>query len=89
MLDEANWDDYIQSVMAPLLPFHREMLQQMLEADGLCVMSSGLGWHKVSVIVPTPWTLMWTFTHAHAEQLKQITYQVATLRQHSAQLRQQ
>lgn len=50
MLDEATWEAYVESVMAPLLPFHREMVQQLLEVDGLCVMSAGLAWHKACTI---------------------------------------
>ena len=47
MLDEARREATEESVMAPLLPFHREMVQQLLDDDGLCVMSAGLGWQKV------------------------------------------
>lgn len=33
--------------MAPLLPFQRQMVSELLDEDGLCVMSAGLGWQKV------------------------------------------
>ncbi len=47
MLDEGEWEATRESAMTALLPFHREMLQQLLDEDGLCVMSAGLGWEKV------------------------------------------
>ena len=46
MLDEGEWEAILGSAMT-LLPFHREMVQQLLDEDGLCVMSAGLGWEKV------------------------------------------
>lgn len=46
MLEEGQWEATLESVMAPLLPFYREMVQELVEQDGLCVMSAGLGWQK-------------------------------------------
>lgn len=37
-----------EAFMAPLLPFQRQMVSEMLDEDGLCVMSAGLGWQKAS-----------------------------------------
>jgi hypothetical protein len=34
-------------VMAPLLPFQRQLVSELLDEDGLCIMSAGLGWQKV------------------------------------------
>ena len=32
----------------PLLPCERELLEEMLEEDALCIAAPGLGWHKVA-----------------------------------------
>lgn len=45
MLDEEQRE----AVMAPLLPFQRQMVSELLDEDGLCVMSAGLGWQKVPI----------------------------------------
>ena len=40
-------EQHREAVMAPLLPFQRQMVSELLDEDGLCVMSAGLGWQKV------------------------------------------
>jgi hypothetical protein len=43
MPDDAERD----AVMAPLLPFQRQLVSELLGENGLCIMSAGLGWQKV------------------------------------------
>jgi hypothetical protein len=45
-------------VMAPLLPFQRQLVSELLDEDGLCIMSAGLGWQKVLEAVVLPNTLV-------------------------------
>lgn len=40
-------EEHREAVMAPLLPFQRQMVSELLDEDGLCIMSAGLGWQKV------------------------------------------
>lgn len=37
--------------MGRLLPFHRRMVQELIESDGLCVMAAGLGWQTVVAVI--------------------------------------
>ncbi len=47
-----------QATMARLLPFQRQMVEELLADDGLCIMSAGMGWQTVrarcSISLPTP-----------------------------------
>jgi hypothetical protein len=45
-------------VMAPLLPFQRQLVSELLDEDGLCIMSAGLGWQKVLEAPDLPNTLV-------------------------------
>lgn len=36
-----------QATMARLLPFQRQMVEELLADDGLCIMSAGMGWQTV------------------------------------------
>ena len=45
-------------VMAPLLPFQRQLVSELLDEDGLCIMSAGLGWQKVLKALDLPSTLV-------------------------------
>jgi hypothetical protein len=47
MPDDADRD----ALMAPLLPFQRQLVSELLDEDGLCIMSAGLGWQKVFPVV--------------------------------------
>ena len=46
-----------QATMARLLPFQKQMVEELLADDGLCIMSAGMGWQTVRaccfVAVPT------------------------------------
>lgn len=44
--------------MAPLLPFQRQLVLELLDEDGLCIMSAGLGWQKVLKAPDLPYTLV-------------------------------
>ena len=36
-----------EEMLASLLPFHRRIVEELIEEDGLCVLSAGMGWQKV------------------------------------------
>ena len=36
-----------QATMARLLPFQRQMVEELLADDGMCIMSAGMGWQTV------------------------------------------
>ena len=42
-----------KAMLAPLLPYEQQMVEQLIEEDALCIMAAGLGWQKVR-----PWLLM-------------------------------
>lgn len=33
-----------------LLPFQREIIAQLIEEDGLCILAQGLGWHQIAAV---------------------------------------
>ena len=35
------------AVLAPLLPYEQQMVEQLIEEDALCIVAAGLGWQKV------------------------------------------
>lgn len=34
-------------MLARLLPFQRRIVEDLIEEDGLCILSAGMGWQKV------------------------------------------
>ena len=40
--------------MARLLPFQRQMVEELLADDGLCIMSAGMGWYTVRTSSRSP-----------------------------------
>ena len=40
-------EDAEDLLMAHLLPFHRRMVEELINEDGLCILSAGMGWQKV------------------------------------------
>ena len=39
------------TAMAQLLPFERQMVEELLDEDGLCVMAAGLSWQRVAAVL--------------------------------------
>lgn len=39
------------ALMAQLLPFERQMVEELLAEDGLCVMAAGLSWQRVAAVL--------------------------------------
>lgn len=39
------------AAMSQLLPFERQMVEELLADDGLCVMAAGLSWHRVATVL--------------------------------------
>ena len=37
--------------MAGLLPFHRQIVRELVSDDGLCILAAGLGWQKVVAVL--------------------------------------
>ena len=35
------------SMLANLLPFQRQIVQELIAEDGLCILSAGMGWQRV------------------------------------------
>ena len=35
------------STLGSLLPFQRQIVQELIAEDGLCILSAGMGWQKV------------------------------------------
>ena len=52
-------EDQQQAVMARLLPFQRQMVEELLADDGLCIMSAGMGWQTVNSQPPSPARTPW------------------------------
>ena len=42
---QSEVDD--NSMLANLLPFQRQIVQELIAEDGLCILSAGMGWQKV------------------------------------------
>ena len=36
-----------EGMLGGLLPFHRRIVEELIQEDGLCIMSAGMGWQKV------------------------------------------
>jgi len=41
------WSEVEEDMLATLLPFHRRIVEDLIKEDGLCILSSGMGWQKV------------------------------------------
>lgn len=41
------WSEVEEDMLATLLPFHRRIVEELIKEDGLCILSSGMGWQKV------------------------------------------
>ena len=48
----------MDEVMGALLPFHRRMVQELIDNDGLCVMASGMS-DALSCWLPTSTARKW------------------------------
>lgn len=44
-----------EAMLGKLLPFHRRIVEELIEEDGLCILSAGMGWQKV-VRILRGWT---------------------------------
>ena len=44
------WSEVEEDMLATLLPFHRRIVEELIKEDGLCILSSGMGWQKVVML---------------------------------------
>ncbi|KAL3151984.1 hypothetical protein ABBQ32_001106 [Trebouxia sp. C0010 RCD-2024] len=44
-------EDNFSAVMTTLLPFQRQMVEELIGEDGMCVMSAGMGWQKAVAVI--------------------------------------
>ncbi|KAL0051045.1 hypothetical protein WJX82_001096 [Trebouxia sp. C0006] len=44
-------DHRSDQVMGSLLPFQRQMVEELIREDGMCVMSAGMGWQKAVAVI--------------------------------------
>ena len=44
-----TWQE--DALMAQLLPFERQMVEELLAEDGLCVMAAGLSWQRIAAVL--------------------------------------
>jgi hypothetical protein len=54
------WSEVEEDMLATLLPFHRRIVEELIKEDGLCILSSGMGWQKV---VSGPPQSIWMRAH--------------------------